>query len=647
MDLIKKIIKDPISSIQLLDINEIETIIRYSADKYYNTDKPVISDVLYDLLIDFLRARNPKSKVLNEVGAKIKSKNKVKLDYWLGSMDKIKPEHLSQFDTWTKKYKKPYYISDKLDGVSALLTYTIDGDIKLFTRGTANEGQDITNLIKYLNVPLWTTINKYIIKTKLKTDNEKNIIAFRGELIIPAMVFKTNWITKLKNARNAVSGLVNSKIINPDLAKDTQLVLYEVVDPCLKIEDQFNIIQTLGFNIVNYKKVNEINFDFLSSYLVERRKNSDYLIDGIIVTNNELHEKNIDGNPLYAFAFKDILEDQKAESKIIEIEWKVSKNGYLNPTVVIEPVSIGGVEIKRVTANNAKYVVENGLGKNGIIEIIRSGDVIPKIIKVIKKVKPDLPKEKWHWNETNVDIITDDMVSDDVNIRNIYFFFSTLETRGLGEKNIEKMYYSGLNTVLKIINATTTDLLNVEGFKEKTASNIIQAIKTSLTNVSLPKLMLASNKLGEGIGFRRMTQVLEEYPKLLLEYNKWTKKEFIEKIKKLDGWEEKTTLALVNNFNNFIKFYDKIKSFLTLEKKKTITETKLTGNTMVLSGFRDQTLQNKLEQMGVKISNSISKNTTYLIVKDQSIIDEGTGKVEKAKELNIKIITKDKLLSML
>ena len=647
MDLIKKIIKDPISSIQLLDINEIETIIRYSADKYYNTDKPVISDVLYDLLIDFLRARNPKSKVLNEVGAKIKSKNKVKLDYWLGSMDKIKPEHLSQFDTWTKKYKKPYYISDKLDGVSALLTYTIDGDIKLFTRGTANEGQDITNLIKYLNVPLWTTINKYIIKTKLKTDNEKNIIAFRGELIIPAMVFKTNWITKLKNARNAVSGLVNSKIINPDLAKDTQLVLYEVVDPCLKIEDQFNIIQTLGFNIVNYKKVNEINFDFLSSYLVERRKNSDYLIDGIIVTNNELHEKNIDGNPLYAFAFKDILEDQKAESKIIDIEWKVSKNGYLNPTVVIEPVSIGGVEIKRVTANNAKYVVENGLGKNGIIEIIRSGDVIPKIIKVIKKVKPDLPKEKWHWNETNVDIITDDMVSDDVNIRNIYFFFSTLETRGLGEKNIEKMYYSGLNTVLKIINATTTDLLNVEGFKEKTASNIIQAIKTSLTDVSLPKLMLASNKLGEGIGFRRMTQVLEEYPKLLLEYNKWTKKEFIEKIKKLDGWEEKTTLALVNNFNNFIKFYDKIKSFLTLEKKKTITETKLTGNTMVLSGFRDQTLQNKLEQMGVKISNSISKNTTYLIVKDQSIIDEGTGKVEKAQELNIKIITKDKLLSML
>ena len=122
----------------------------------------------------------------------------------------------------------------------------------------------------------------------------------------------------------------------------------------------------------------------LSEYLKERRTKGNYVIDGVIVTDNGIHDRNEDSNPEYAFAFKDILEDQKAESKIIEIEWKVSKNGYLNPTVIIEPVSIGGVEIKRVTAHNAKYVVDNKLGKGALIEIIRSGDVIPYIQKVLK-----------------------------------------------------------------------------------------------------------------------------------------------------------------------------------------------------------------------------------------------------------------------
>ena len=217
----------------------------------------------------------------------------------------------------------------------------------------------------------------------------------------------------------------------------------------------------------------------------------------------------------------------------------------------------------------------------------------------------------------------------------------------MGEKNVEKIYQAGLNTVEKILKATESDLLKIEGFKEKTASNLVAAIKESLTDVNLAKLIAASNTLGEGMGERRMKQVLEAYPNLMTDYKKWSKKEFIDKIKELDGWEEKTSSVVVNNFDEFIKFYNKIKSFVTLEKKKEVKQTKLTGMTMVLSGFRDAVLQEKLESMGVKISSSVSKNTTYLVVKDQATIDEGTGKVQKAQEAGVKIITKDQLIKLM
>lgn len=647
-NIVKKIKQNPLDSIGELSIQELEEVIIYTSDKYYNSSKPVIDDATYDLLIDYLRLRDPKSNVLKNIGAPIKSKNKVKLDYHLGSMDKIKPSNPNKFEAWIKKYKGPYNLSDKLDGVSALLVYRKDKSIGLFTRGTATEGQDITVLIKYLKLPSYEEVKEYVSKKKLASDNEDNILAFRGELIINQKTFEKNWSDTLKNARNAVAGLVNSKKINADLAKDTHLVLYEVVDPFLKIDTQFKILNELGFKVVKNKTVDSISYELLSKYLRERRTKGEYLIDGIIVTDSMKHERNEEGNPEYAFAFKDVLEDQVAQSTIIQIEWKISKNGYLNPTVVIEPVSIGGVKICRVSAHNAKYVVDNNLGVGAKIELIRSGDVIPYIQKVLKPAsKPDMPKSKWHWNETEVDIISDDMECDDLKIRNLQAFFSTLNTKGMGEKNVEKIYNGGMNTVEKILKASEEDLLKIDGFKEKTASNLVAGIKDSLQNVSLAKLIAASNTLGEGIGECRMKQVLETYPNLMTDYKKWTKKEFTNYIKELEGWEEKTSSILVNNFGDFIKFYNKIKPYVTLEIKKKIKESKLTGMTIVLSGFRDCVLQEKLELQGVKISSSVSKNTNYLVVKDQATIEEGTGKVEKAQEAGVKIITKEQLVKLI
>lgn len=650
--LINNIIKDPYNYSMTLTVDSLEKVIKYTADKFFN-DKSVISDQIYDLLIDFLRHKDPKNKFLKQVGSEVKSKDKVKLDYYLGSMDKIKPPS-NQLDKWISKYNGPYVLSEKLDGVSGLLIYKRNGDIKLYTRGTATHGVNITPLVKYITqIPSFDKIKEFLNKNKITSTHKENLIAFRGEIIINRSIFESKWASTKSNARNTVSGVVNSKRIDPILAGSTYFVVYEIVDPHMKLLDQFKMIDDMGFRAVHSKVFDKINYENLSAYLKKRKASSKYVIDGIIVSNNELYKRNTTGNPEYAFAFKDILEDQKAISTIVEVEWKVSKDGYINPIVIIKPVEIGGVTITRITAYNARFVVDNKLGIGAQIELIRSGDVIPKILKVIKPTnKVVLPDSDWEWNETKVDIILKGSTSKEMEIKNIHYFFATLDTKGMGEKVVEKIYDSGLKTIKDILDASKSDFLKADGFQEKSAENIVKSIKKAMSSNNsnssgLSILMSASNQFGHGMGQRRMDIVLEKYPKILEDHKKWTSEEFINKIKELPGWEEKTSQQFVSKFPNFIKFYKSLKDHVKLKPivaKKTNKTSKLSGQTIVLSGFRDKDLENKLKELDIKVGNSISKNTNLLVVKDKSIIDENTGKVKKAVDAKVKIITKEQLL---
>ncbi len=642
--LINTIKANPYDEVQKLTIQEMESLITYLRDKFFN-EESVISDEIYDLIVDFLTLKDPKNKILKLVGAKINSKDRVKLDYYLGSMDKIKPDS-NKIEKWITKYPSPYIVTDKLDGVSALLIYKMDKTISLNTRGTATHGLNISKLLKYLDIPTYSQIESYVKSKKIKSSNKSNLMSFRGELIISKKEFDDNWASKKSNARNTVSGLVNSKTVDPELAKSTTLVIYEIVDPLFTMSQQLKISKDLGFETVDSKKFDKIDAPILSEYLVSRKKKSKYIIDGIIVTNDKENKRSSTGNPDYAFAYKDILEDQKAESEILDVEWNLSKDGYLNPIVIIKPVEIGGVTISRITAYNAKYVVDNKIGKGAHIELIRSGDVIPKILKVIKPSKNvELPDGEWSWNETKVDIISKNLNSKEVQVKNNHYFFSQLDTKGLGLKVVEKLYDSGIKTILQILEAKKDDFLEVEGFKEKSSQNLVESIKKAMTNnkegVELYDLMSASNKLGYGMGSERCKLILEKVPNLLSNYKKWTKKEFIEKIKEIPGFEEKTSQMFVDNFKNFVEFYDSIKDYITIKKtKKKVVKSKLNGKIVVISGFRDKELENKLKELDVEVKSSVSKNTNFLVVKDDDTISENTGKVAKANELGIKIMTK-------
>ncbi len=648
--LIKEVIKSPFEIIEKLTEKQLEEIILAAQDEFFNSEKPLMEDSIYDILIDYMKFKYPKNKVSKNIGSKIKdSDRKVKLDYYLGSMDKIKPPS-NELEKWKSKYKSPYILTDKLDGISALIVYSEDS-IKMSTRGTATEGLNISNLVNYMNLPSHNNIVKFCKSNKIKCKtNSKIFIAVRGELIISKKKFSKNWESKMKNARNTVSGLVNSKTINPELAIDTDFVAYELVDPNFKISDQFKILKELKFNTVNYKEEKDLNFDNLSSHLKKRREISEYVIDGIVVYNDELQKKSTSGNPKYAFAFKDVLEDQKAVTEIVDIEWNVSKDGYINPTVIIKPVDIGGVRIERVTAYNAKFVVTNKLGKGAKIEIIRSGDVIPKITKVIKEAKKiDLPKIKYHWNETNVDFIVDSMEGNKIiKIKNIHYFFAKLDTKGLGERIVEKLFDSGLDSVYKILKAKKEDFLKVDGFKEKSSENLVKSIKKSTTDVELSTIFAASNKLGHGHGRERAKMILNVYPNIISEHKKWSKSDFIKKISSIPQWDEKTSQQFVNNFPSFLEFFKEIKDLIKIKTNtkitKKVTKPFFNGKTFVFTGFRDGELKIKIENAGGFVKDSVNSKTDYLIIKNK---DDSSSKVSKAEELKIKVLTKDELLDKL
>ena len=628
--------QDIYSYITNLTIDNLEKVIIYANHMYYN-EESVMSDVVFDMIRDFLNLKSPNSKILKIVGSPVKSKNKVKLPYYLGSMDKIKPPS-NKLKKWKTQYNSPYVATDKLDGVSALLVYG-NNNIHMYTRGTATHGQDITMLLRYMKkIPKYDDVMIYLKKHKMG-----NMIALRGELIISKKTFAKTWSATLKNARNAVGGLVNSKHINPELARDTSVVLYQIIDPVLNMTDQLKIIKELGFNTVHSRIFDNINFKLLSEYLKKRKTKSRYTIDGIIITNDDVHDIVTNGNPEHAWAFKDALDDMMADSQIIDIEWNQSKDGNLIPTIIIMPINIGGVTIQRITGNNARYIVNGKLGVGAKVQVIRSNDVIPKIERVIQGAEVILPDGDWDDNMVH---ITTGMITDNIKIKNIYYFFSTIGTVGMGEKIVEKFYNAGYDTIPKILQITKEDILQIDGFKEKSAENIIKNITTSTTNIPLAILMKASNKLGRGMGKKRAKDVLLHIPDIMTAYINMSQDEFIIKLKKINGWEEKTSKIFALNFKHFIDFYNSIKKNITLESKElktTITGSKYKDMKIVMSDFRDINLIKHIEENGGVIQSGVSKNTTILIIKDNSVTN--TSKVKIATKLGITVLTKDKFIT--
>ena len=640
MTTLERFLKDPYEFIEIASIKDLIDIAKQADDAYYNNDDPIMEDDEYDLIIDRIKQLDKINAYLvkpaHQQIQKVISKNKVSLPYTMGSMNKVKPDNIDFINNFKNKYKDNWVISDKLDGVSALLVIdNVAKQYNLYTRGNGTIGTDITNLLDIINIKFNKTI-----KTKL---------VVRGELIMSKQKFK-KYADTMANARNMVSGIVNAKTIDTTRAKDIDFVAYEVVEPWLSYTDQFSLLSKHKISTVHHTQTKDISVPNLCKLLKERKAESEYECDGIIIAYNTPSERVPLGNPDYAFAFKNVAELETAIVTVKQVEWNVSKDGYLKPILILEPIKLSGVMIKRVTAFNAKYIVDNSIGAGTKIKLVRSGDVIPHILEVVKKSKiPDMPEDEnsYEWNETNVDIIVKND-SIEQKIKELSFFCSKLDIKNVGEGVIAKMIEVEIDSIPKILSVTKADLSEVENFKDKMVDKVYDAIHNKAKDMTLIEFMAASNAFGHGMGERKIKKILEVHPDIIYLYIETDKNKLIEMIKNIDGFDTITATQFITKMSVFLKILHKIPLqiqnrllFDTSGAEKPKKNVKQLSAKIVFSGFRNKEWEKVIEEKGGEITTSVSKNTTILVTTKEDIDNGTNAKLLKAKDLGIKILSKE------
>jgi len=610
--------KNGIKILEQLNENQLSSFLRETTKAYYNKEA-LMTDSEYDIVKDFIENKYPNNQAIKEIGAPIK-RNKVTLPYKMASMDKIKPDTCA-LTNWVKKYSGSYVLSCKLDGVSGL--YTTEGSVpKLYTRGDGIIGQDISHLIPHLRLP--------------KTKN----IVIRGEIIIQKGVFVSKYKSVFANPRNMVAGIINHKTIN-EAVKDLSFVAYEVIKPIFESSLQMEFLGTLDVERVLYKIENNLTNELLSKTLIELRHNYMYEIDGVIVTNDAVYERK-SGNPEHAFAFKMVLSDQIAEAKVVDVIWTPSKDGYLKPRVQIEPITLGGVRIEYATGFNGSFINENKVGIGAIIELIRSGDVIPHIRKVVVPAEhAKMPSVPYKWNNTHIDVLLEDIEFDEtVKEKVITGFFRGIGVEGLSSGNVARIIQAGFDTVPDILKMTISNFLEVEGFKDKTAAKLYNGIREKIDESSLITIMSSSNIFGRGFSEKKLELIMEGYSNVLLTNESTIQK--ITKISSIKGMAEKSAEAFVERIPEFIQFIQQSglvnKLSKSIEKKNVDVLNPLFGKIIVMTGFRDDFIQDTLKTVGAKLGSSVSKNTFVVLVKDKN---EDTGKAGDARKIGVPLMTPD------
>lgn len=630
--LVKAIKSSPVATLGKLSVDEIADVIQESNHRYFNKGEPLFADQLYDEIKEALRRRAPDHPILKAVGAVVEER-KVKLPYWMGSMDKIKNDE-KDLEKWLKKYSSgSVVVSDKLDGISALL-FVCHGAAKLYTRGNGVEGQDASHLIPFVQ-----GLPENVVSSKTGE------FTVRGELILTRADFDKNKDLG-KNGRNTVAGVINAKKPDIKIARMIRFVAYEVVAPeSLPPSQAFDLLKLNGFEVAWHRvmDVADVSLTSLSELLVDRRKRSAYEVDGIVVVHNASGYPRVVGeNPKHAFAFKSIATMNSAEVVVLDVEWNISKDGFFKPVVLFDGVHIGGVTVKRATGNNARFIVDNGIGPGARIIVMRSGDVIPAITTVLERAEePSMPQNAaYKWNETGVDlVVSNSSAASVVAFKNVEYFFAKVKVAGLSTGTLKRLYDAGIDTVGKVLVVEKGSLLRIDGFKEKSAQNVVSAIKARFADVEPVVLMGASNSFGRGIGTTRIAQVAQQFPEII------TDQKFVptfEQLTALPGFESKTASRFIEGLQmwrafakeNGLERYIKAKAAAAPSKKKAKQNEQIfEGVAFLFTGVRSKDAEAFILARGGVIKSSLSKNVDILICKDPD-----TPKVQKARDLGVKTV---------
>lgn len=624
--------------------NQIIDLLKSADNEYANESESFIEDNEYDALRLIAQRLSPTDEYFLGVGSEVRG-GKVKLPFQMGSLDQVE---IGDIEEWVRKnnlQEEEIVATDKMDGTSALIVYNKGGFPQIaYSRGNGTEGADISrHIFKIKNVPEQLTSQQPMtIRAEVEL-TESAFLELREKI-------KSSSGKKYKNARNMVAGIMNSSE-RPDFVYDyLSVIAYQIIGV-----DTINKAQMLarlsdnGFQVTPRWRFlgKELNDKMLAEYLNKRRDDTDYAIDGLVLDVNSISKRQEMNptrdtlNPAYSIKYKVADADNTAIATVKSVTWNVSKHGYLKPQVNLEPFELCGVTISNATGFNARFILDNAIGSGAKVRMTRSGDVIPFIQEVVlgaKNVTCGMPDnmDECEWNETGVDLVLKEG-NDEVSIRQSIDFFEKIEAPLLKEGNVRKLFNAGYDTPAKIIHdASKQDLINILGENGK---KVFAGLELKLNNIPVHKLMGAfSTERGMGVRkFKKLEKAIGQDALAAGSFSLWD-------VLSVDGFETKSAGKAIAVGREFVEFLTYIDGHYSFEEVKDTSGGSLEGQKICMTGFRDKDMSVAIEAAGGEIQSGVSGKTTLLVCKDPT---SNSGKVKKAKDKGVKVISIDEMRDML
>ncbi|WP_347292171.1 NAD-dependent DNA ligase LigA [uncultured Brachyspira sp.] len=651
-------------------IEQLTATINYHNKLYYTDDNPEIEDYEYDKLfreLENLEREFPELKKddspTNKVGGTILEKfEKFEHPIAMYSLSNVmNEEEFLEFDNRMQKElntsKIKYTVENKFDGLALELIYEKGKLTVASTRGDGQVGENVTNNVKMMNnVP------------KSIKDTKKLIV--RGEALITKKDFEI--LNKEReeleeipfaNARNAASGGLRQLDSSESKKRRLKFFAYQIANyKDFDLTNEYKsmeFLSELGFTVegvhpnIDAKKVLETYYD-----IQEKRSKMDYEIDGLVIKVDDVKYQEklgfLSRAPRFAVAFK--FKPEEKETVLKNIEVQVGRTGALTPVAKLEPVQVGGVTVSNVTLHNPNEIKSKDIRIGDTVVVIRSGDVIPKIVRVVLEKRPsdskvfEFPKKcPVCGGETAV---TDgDVIVRCINeecpskiTRYIEYFVSkpAMNMERIGKEWIAVFTKSGLvKTPADLYKITRDDLFKFERMGEKLASYMLESIENS-KNTTLKRFIYA-------LGIR---QVGETTADLLAKYFTSVenfKKATIDDLQNIEGIGEISAKSIYDFLHNkkTLKLIDDLldAGVNPVFEKLTTVESPLTGKNVVITGsiegFTRNSAKEAAERLGATVQSAVSKNTDILIVGEKA-----GSKLKKAQELGIQIMEADDFIKL-
>lgn len=655
-------------------IEELVQLLNRYAYEYYALDNPSVTDKEYDNIYDELKKLEEETSYIlpysptQRVGDMVLEKfNKYSHKARLWSLDKA--QRLAEIQEWHNRNVKfvnemnsrgenlpplRYVVTKKFDGLTINLTYDENGILTVAaTRGTGETGEEVTAQVKTIKA------------LPLKIEND-SLFEIHGEAIMTQEAFKeynSNSETPLKNLRNGAAGALRNLNVKETAKRKLSAFFYDIGykerEQFKTYEEMLNFIKEKGFPMDDYIKycttLDEIEKEI--KYIEDIRFDLNYDIDGAVIAIDDIRTRELLGYtvkfPKWAIAYK--FEAQEATTKLLAVEWNVGRSGRVGPTAILEPVELAGVTVKRATLNNMDDIKRKGVRLNAEVLVRRSNDVIPEILGVVEsslegseeiKVPDTCPSCGSHLVLDGAHYFCDNTLSCKPQmVKSIVHYASreAMNIEGFSEKTAEQLFEKlDLRSIADLYRLNKDELITLEKFGPKKAQNLLDAVENS-KECELYRFIYALGIPNVGVK---------------------TAKDLVNRFKSIEGlknakFEELVQVQDVGDIvaRCVIEFFSEQKVITTINEllelgvnpryeEKKVVASGFSGKTVVVTGtlskYSRSEIKNKLEELGAKVSGSVSKKTDYVIAGE-----EAGSKLTKAQELGVVVLTEEDFEKMI